>query len=289
MGVSSEGLPWYSILRRTDEVTFAMLLETSATLTDEILDLNDRLLGSTFAKAKRDFEASFQDAGRAINDKVRLYAKIGQALIEAKASQSDPFLAIESIVPWERFTQTVAEAEQLARTEDFDYLGFLGDSYPQLRRYMPTLLETFDFKAAPAAQNVLDAVSALRHPTPSGFAQGTGEQGAQINLRYGTDPGVLFYTHISDRFAPFHTKVINANVLDATHVLDGLLYHESDLRIEEHYTDTAGFTDHVFAMMSLLGFRFAPRIRDLADKRSRNFRFLRSRARNHRHAGICVE
>jgi TnpA family transposase len=50
-------------------------------------------------------------------------------------------------------------------------------------------------------------------------------------------------------------------------VLDGLLHHESDLRIEEHYTDTAGFTDHVFALMHLLGFRFAPRIRDLADKR----------------------
>jgi TnpA family transposase len=56
-------------------------------------------------------------------------------------------------------------------------------------------------------------------------------------------------------------------VRDATHVLDGLLHHESDLRIEEHYTDTAGFTDHVFALMHLLGFRFAPRIRDLADKR----------------------
>lgn len=46
-----------------------------------------------------------------------------------------------------------------------------------------------------------------------------------------------------------------------------MLYHESDLRIEEHYTDTAGFTDHVFALMHLFGFRFAPRIRDLADKR----------------------
>jgi TnpA family transposase len=56
-------------------------------------------------------------------------------------------------------------------------------------------------------------------------------------------------------------------VRDATYVLDGLLYHESDLRIEEHYTDTAGFTDHVLALMHLLGFRFAPRIRDLADKR----------------------
>lgn len=39
------------------------------------------------------------------------------------------------------------------------------------------------------------------------------------------------------------------------------------MQIEEHYTDTAGFTDHVFALMHLLGFRFAPRIRDLADKR----------------------
>jgi TnpA family transposase len=88
----------------------------------------------------------------------------------------------------------------------------------------------------------------------------------QVNLKYGQEPGVQFYTHISDQYAPFHTKVINATVRDATHVLDGLLYHESDLRIEEHYTDTAGFTDHGFALMHILGFHFAPRIRDLADK-----------------------
>ena len=65
---------------------------------------------------------------------------------------------------------------------------------------------------------------------------------------------------------PFHTKVINVPVRDATYVLDGLLYHESELQIEEHYTDTGGFTDHVFGLMHLLGFRFAPRIRDLKDK-----------------------
>lgn len=88
-----------------------------------------------------------------------------------------------------------------------------------------------------------------------------------MNLKYGQEPGIQFYTHISDQYAPFHTQVINATVRDATHVLDGLLYHESDLRIAEHYTDTAGFTDHVFALMQLLGYRFAPRIRDLADRR----------------------
>lgn len=98
-------------------------------------------------------------------------------------------------------------------------------------------------------------------------AGGRGHAAGQVNLKYGQEPGVQFYTHISDQYAPFHTKVINATVRDATHVLDGLLYHESDLRIEEHYTDTAGFTDHLFALMHLLGFRFAPRIRDLADKR----------------------
>lgn len=74
------------------------------------------------------------------------------------------------------------------------------------------------------------------------------------------------YTHISDQYSPFYTKVIS-RVRDSTHVLDGLLYHESDLEITEHYTDTAGFTEHVFALMHLLGFAFAPRIRDLHDKR----------------------
>ncbi len=96
---------------------------------------------------------------------------------------------------------------------------------------------------------------------------GQGEQTGHVNLRHGTDPGVTLYTHISDQYAPFHTKVITAPVRDATHVLDGLLYHESDLRIEEHYTDTNGFTDHVFALCPFLGFRFAPRIRDLPEKK----------------------
>lgn len=93
-----------------------------------------------------------------------------------------------------------------------------------------------------------------------------GRYAGQVNLKYGQEPGVQIYTHISDQYSPFYTKVIS-RVRDSTHVLDGLLYHESDLEITEHYTDTAGFTEHVFALMHLLGFAFAPRIRDLHDKR----------------------
>ena len=121
----------------------------------------------------------------------------------------------------------------------------------------------------------------LRHPFAQHWGEGTtsssdgqrfragghAEAGGNTNPKYGSEPGVQFYTHVSDQYSPFHTRVIHVGVRDATYVLDGLLYHESDLHIEEHYTDTAGFTDHVFALMHLLGFRFAPRIRDLADKR----------------------
>jgi TnpA family transposase len=67
------------------------------------------------------------------------------------------------------------------------------------------------------------------------------------------------------QFSTFYTKVINTNARDAVHVIDGLLHHETDLTIEEHYTDTAGYTDQVFGLSHLLGFRFAPRLRDLSD------------------------
>jgi TnpA family transposase len=98
-------------------------------------------------------------------------------------------------------------------------------------------------------------------------AGGHGEARADYNAKYGSEPGVKFYTHVSDRYAPFHTKVIAANASEAAHILDGLLHHECALDIREHYTDTAGAIDHVFGLCGLLGFRFAPRIRDLADRR----------------------
>ncbi len=58
-----------------------------------------------------------------------------------------------------------------------------------------------------------------------------------------------------------------SRVRDSTHVLDGLLYHESDLNITEHYTDTQVLQSIFFALMHLQGSAFAPRIRELHDNR----------------------
>ena len=100
-------------------------------------------------------------------------------------------------------------------------------------------------------------------------AGGRAGPGGAVNAKYGIDPGVVLYTHVSGRYGPFHTRVISATMSEAPYVLDGLhhLAHQTDLRIAEHYTDTAGATDHVFGLCHLLGFRFAPRIKDLKDRK----------------------
>jgi len=118
----------------------AVILDARVRLIDEIIDLYDRIMGMLFSKAKRNHADRFQQSGKAINDKVRLYSRIGRALLDAKQSGRDPFAAIEAIIPWDVFSESINEAEQLAQPEEFDYLALVGDGFNQLRRYTPTLL-----------------------------------------------------------------------------------------------------------------------------------------------------
>jgi TnpA family transposase len=511
--------------RRTATLV-AVALDTRATLTDELIDLHDRFMGTLLSRAKQHFAEQVQDTRLTVSDKLRLFAAVGRALVAARKAGRDPFAAIEAVVSWDVFAASVVDLEELAQPEQLDVLAHLSAGYTQLRRYTPLFLETLTLGAAPAARAVLSGVETvktlnatqarklpadaptgfvrkrwrelvcppqgldrrfyelcllteLKHALRSGdlwvegsrqfkafddyllpaeritalkaeqalplavnpdgeaylrerlerlagelatvnrlaaaaalpqatlterglritplekavpaaaealqeqvaallprvkitdlllevdswtgftrtfthlrsgepapdrtglltailadainlglvkmaeacpdtsyarlawlhdwyvrddtytaalaeltnaqarvplaaswgtgttsssdgqrfWAGGMGEGLAHLNAKYGREPGITFYTHIADQYAPYHTMVIHAPVRDSTYVLDGLLYHESELRIAEHYTDTAGFTDHVFALTHLLGFRFAPRIRDLKDKK----------------------
>ena len=102
-------------------------------------------------------------------------------------------------------------------------------------------------------------------------AGGFGRDVGRLNAHYGDEPGSKFYTHLSDRFAPFFTKVIAATASEALHILDGLLYHQSDVTVRRHHTDGGGDSEHVFALLALLGFQFAPRIPDLKHRRLYSF------------------
>jgi hypothetical protein len=140
----------------------AFLLETSASLTDEAIELHDRLIGQYHSQTKQTHADQFQQSGRAINDKVRLYASVGAALITAREAAADPYQAIEAILPWTAFVNSVAEAEQLARPARFDPLTLLATAYPRLRRYAPTLLDSFQFNGTSACQPLLNGLTLLK-------------------------------------------------------------------------------------------------------------------------------
>lgn len=140
----------------------ALATEGMATVTDEIIDLHDRILGKLFNAAKNKHQQQFQASGKAINAKVRLYGRIGQALIDAKQSGRDAFAAIEAVMSWDSFAESVTEAQKLAQPDDFDFLHRIGESYATLRRYAPEFLAVLKLRAAPAAKNVLDAIEVLR-------------------------------------------------------------------------------------------------------------------------------
>jgi TnpA family transposase len=139
-----------------------LAVEGMATLTDAIIDLHDRILGKLFNAAKNKHQQQFPASGKAINAKVRLYGHIGQALIDAKQSGRDAFAAIEAVMSWDDFAESVTEAQKLAQPEDFDFLHRIGESSATVRRYAPEFLDVLKLWAAPAAKDVLDAIEVLR-------------------------------------------------------------------------------------------------------------------------------
>jgi len=77
------------------------------------------------------------------------------------------------------------------------------------------------------------------------------------------DKAIGIYTHVSDQYSVFNTKVISCSPREALYVLDGLLENNTILKPKDHTTDTHGYTEIIFALCHLLGFYFMPRIRDL--------------------------
>jgi hypothetical protein len=150
--------------QRRHAAMVAITLDLGATLTDQAIDLFERLVGTMFSKAETRHARAFQADGRAINEKVRLYARVGTALIAAREAGQDPFAAITAVIPWERFRVSVAEAEALARPEDFDSYERLGEHYAAMRRWAPAFLASFSFQGVPAAASLLRAVDTVREP-----------------------------------------------------------------------------------------------------------------------------
>ncbi len=97
-----------------------------------------------------------------INEKVRLYGQIGNALIDVREGQGDAYTAIKSVLSWDNFVNSVEEAEELAHPANFNYFDLLDKRYSQLRRYTPKLLSFIDFKASNLTSSIVEALKTIK-------------------------------------------------------------------------------------------------------------------------------
>lgn len=86
---------------------------------------------------------------------------------------------------------------------------------------------------------------------------------ADVNPHYGTDRGTTIYRHTADKYISHFVEIIATNQREAASAIDGAIGHNTELQLEEHFTDSNAYTDTAFALFHLLGFKFQPRIRDI--------------------------
>ena len=72
---------------------------------------------------------------------------------------------------------------------------------------------------------------------------------------------------VDDQVAGIGAVVVPGTMRDSLHILDALLNLDAGPKPEMVATDTASYSDIVFGLFRLLGYRFSPRIADLADQR----------------------
>lgn len=84
---------------------------------------------------------------------------------------------------------------------------------------------------------------------------------------FGAQRGVTYYNFTSDQFTGFHGIVIPGTLRDSLYILAGLLEQQTRLDPREIMADTHGYSDVVFGLFALLGFKFSPRLADLPDQR----------------------
>lgn len=91
---------------------------------------------------------------------------------------------------------------------------------------------------------------------------------AGANPRYfGQGRGLTWLNYLNDQVSGLGAVVVPGTVRDSLHILDGLLDLDGGQRPEMVATDTASYSDQVFGLFTLLGYRFSPRLAGLPDQR----------------------
>ena len=84
---------------------------------------------------------------------------------------------------------------------------------------------------------------------------------------FGYKRGLTWLNAVNDQVAGIGAKVVPGTPRDSLHILDVLLTLDAGPRPDLIATDEASYSDIVFGVFRLLGYRFSPRIADIGDTR----------------------
>jgi TnpA family transposase len=84
---------------------------------------------------------------------------------------------------------------------------------------------------------------------------------------FGHERGVTYYNLVSDRYSGLNGIVVPGTLRDSLSLLALVLEQPTELHPSEIMTDTGAYTDVVFGLFWLLGYRFSPRIADIGGAR----------------------
>ena len=147
--------------RRRRAILVATVLDLEARLTDAVLDMADKLIGSLFAKARnatrRRYAASASDVGRLM----RLFHDTIDALATAHADERDAFETVDETVGWAKLLRVRGEVADLANLAEKDPLLRAADRWKTLHKFAHDLIEALEFRAARAGDPMLAALQLL--------------------------------------------------------------------------------------------------------------------------------
>lgn len=84
---------------------------------------------------------------------------------------------------------------------------------------------------------------------------------------FGVGRGVTYYNLISNQFTGLHGITVPGTLRDSLTLLAVVLEQQTELQPTQIMTDTGAYSDVVFGLFRLLGYRFSPRLADIGGTR----------------------
>jgi hypothetical protein len=173
----------------------AYLPDLSASLTDQTLDMLDKILDELVRKGNKKQERHFQSNVRALNANLAVLAIAGDALLTARRDGLEPFAAVFDAVGGEdQLAATVESAKKLIRPLDLDSRDLIQTQYAFVRGALMGLYDALDVRAVRGTDPAIEALD---------YIQQLNTRGRRVTARrsrLGGDPVEAPLDHVTDRW-----------------------------------------------------------------------------------------